>query len=234
MYHITIYWIVLFDYHRALLLAFSLPFSNSINAGKYRNGITEHNVIKNTNDNNDNHNKQNWNSTTTATTFSHESVFVRDILHLSPADAYNRCVRGFRNDNLGLPAFLPSPVIENYGNERTGIGFILRRSPLALKEGIVHYDIDKTTGVYKLYYKVLNPSYTTFPVVDHLGTITLSPTTLDCNSTSSSSSLGCQLIWKVQWTPLFPSRIINLFVIIVLKLVINCACDYIAKQQPFD
>lgn len=56
-------------------------------------------------------------------------------------------------------------------------------------------------------YRVLNPSYCTWPVYNHLGRVRFTSTSNSTNyhddETSSGSSVGgCQMEWTVQWTPL--------------------------------
>jgi hypothetical protein len=230
LYQTIIYWIVLFNCHCIFVVVAFSPLPSSVennNGGGMFNSL--HNNNNNINDCDEDNRVMMTNATVSS--FTNELVFERDIPHLTPADAYNRCVRSFRDDNLGLPSFLPYPVIDNRGNESTGVGLVIRRSPLELKEGIVDCKINTATGIWILYYKVLNPSYTTFPVQDHLGTITLLPKDNNNNNTGDTSCVGCHLIWKVQWTPLSPSLLINLFVIPAIISIINSACNYVAKED---
>ncbi|KAL7560345.1 hypothetical protein ACA910_020266 [Epithemia clementina (nom. ined.)] len=73
--------------------------------------------------------------------FSHKIIVQRDLPHLTLSQARQRCLQAWRVDNLDLPLPFP-PFILDWGDEETGLGFVLARvPPLFLKEGIVahHY-----------------------------------------------------------------------------------------------
>jgi len=126
--------------------------------------------------------------------------------------------------NLGLP-LLP-PIVLDPGHEETGVGFcLLRIPPLGLKEGIVHQSQDTTEDGQSrvtIQYQVLNPSYLTWPVQNHLGTMVFT-------GSDNKGETACELEWTVQWTPLwlpipFWSQVLDW----ITRLVITTAATYMA------
>lgn len=150
--------------------------------------------------------------------FNNSMIFTRELLTLNVTEAYKRCLKVFRDDNMGLPTWMTRSVIIARGDESTGLGCIIRRAPLTLQEGIVEYNVNETTKSITMQYKVLNPSYSTFPVISHLATVSL-----------LSKSKGCTLIWTIDWIPLPPTRFINLYVANSVRFVINRAADYVLE-----
>lgn len=153
--------------------------------------------------------------------FRKKRVFERILPSLSPKSAYDRVLKGWRDDNLGFPPFVPYPLILNRGNEATGVGLVLQRVPLFLREGIVAYEINSVTGSWTMNYQILNPSYFTFPVKAHRGTIVLSP-----------MDAGSSLKWTVEWTPLPPARVLDVVTELCVGFAINRAADYVVEGDP--
>jgi hypothetical protein len=157
--------------------------------------------------------------------FTHFITVTRHLPTRSLQQAYARCLRAWRVDNLGLPkpplSFL-QPMILKSGHVTTGVGLICQRwMPLAafcfachLQEGIVGFQESSTSTSntessnkqeekdmeewMQMEYKVLNPSYCTWPVYHHLGRVRFTANTKD----SGSGGGGCRMEWTVQWTPL--------------------------------
>lgn len=168
--------------------------------------------------------------TTCVALYTHQLTVCRSLPSTSPADAYQRCLKGWREENLGLP-LLP-PFVVNKGETKTGIGLVLLRIPPAgLKEGIVDCQSrilaskDETSPclqVIEMHYKVLNPSWITWPVKEHEGCITFTET----------AASGCDLKWHVQWTPLavLPpfSSLWNSALEKITSLIIEASADYVA------
>jgi hypothetical protein len=78
-------------------------------------------------------------------------------------------------------------------------------------------------------YKVLNPSYATWPVYNHVGHVRF---TKETTTTTTSADTGCSVLmeWTVQWTPL-PVPIIpywdNILTLVTTR-VIETAGNYMA------
>jgi hypothetical protein len=179
--------------------------------------------------------------------FTHELRIYRYIPWTSsPSVVYQRCLDGWRDENLGLP-LLP-PIIVNRGHPDTGEGLVLMRiPPAALLEGIVNFTstirIDyaasssaqdslavsnSTLQLLDMHYKVLNPSWITWPVEAHAGCITFSP---------AENGTGCLLTWRVQWTPLttkwIPLKLALLWnagLEYLTRLIVNSSADHVVKE----
>ena len=52
-------------------------------------------------------------------------------------------------------------------------------------------------------YKVLNPSYTTWPLQDHFGTVVFVAATKDHNNKNNNHGGGSHMTWTIEWTPLW-------------------------------
>jgi len=148
---------------------------------------------------------------------------------------FERCLKGWRHDNLGFPWFIPPPLLVNPGDAATGVGLVVTRiPPLALQEGIVDYS-QKVMVVNgqeqivekEILYRVLNPGWLTFPLAKHEGRVRVFQT-----EATETGQDGCLCLeWNVQWTPL-PVPILNSqwedLMELTLTSLVSCACDYIA------
>ena len=174
--------------------------------------------------------------------FTDKLVFRRQLPpDVTPSQAYARCLQAWRVDNLGLPWFLVSPpFILEWGDEDTGVGFVLARvPPLFLKEGIVHHsvELDNTNNtMLVMQYKVCNPGYLTWPVKNHLGTIIFRHPTMQNEQMEQDSNtvvvvaVGCEIEWTIEWTPLWmPIPYWRKVLAWVHGLVIETAINHIAK-----
>jgi hypothetical protein len=127
------------------------------------------------------------------------------------------CLTGWRRDNLGLPWYIPKPILSHPGHPTTGIGLILIRiPPLGLQEGIVNvvWNTDDTTNIQPssvtVVYQVLNPGWLTFPVHEHVGYIRFVVEDDDDRRGDDDNNAKninprqqfVRLEWTVQWTPL--------------------------------
>jgi hypothetical protein len=132
-----------------------------------------------------------------AAAFSQSIVVHRRVAQTTPASGYQATLQAWK-ENLGLWFLLP-PIILEQGHPETGVGFVLVRIPPAgLREGIVNCQwTEEGQQQVRMDYKVLNPSYFTWPVADHQGEILWRATT-----SSDSREEDAELEWTVQWNPL--------------------------------
>jgi hypothetical protein len=189
--------------------------------------------------------------------FTHTITVTRHLPNTSLAQAYAKCLRAWRVDNLGLPKpsclSIMQPQIIQPGHVTTGVGLICQRwMPLGsclfrcshLQEGIVGFQEssskrDTMETWMQMEYKVLNPSYCTWPVYNHLGRVRFTATTTFNNKNNNNNSNkdsvlvvggGCRMEWTVQWTPL-PVPIIPFWDKIltwITTMVIETAGNYMA------
>ena len=153
---------------------------------------------------------------------------------ITVSTVFQRCLQGWRLDNLGFPWFIPPPLLVDPGDAATGVGLVVMRiPPLALREGIVDYSQrvmlvkGKEQVVEKeIIYRVLNPGWLTFPLAKHEGRVRV------CQEVDQDGCLCLE--WHVRWTPL-PVPIFNSqwehLMERTLTSLISCACDYIASSS---
>ena len=189
--------------------------------------------------------------------YSHNLVQRRSMpTGLSIDDCYQRVVKAWREENIGLPWYVLPPFVRDGGDPITGVGLTVVRFPPpgALQERIISYketqqDIDDTeaslsssktdtavlTGK-ELVYKVMNPGWWTWPVSEHEGRI-------QCTSISKDTDTEIQLIWTVQWTPLnlpgvlaktVMQRLLENALYSFTDAVIGRATDHIARRFDDD
>ena len=147
----------------------------------------------------------------------------------TPSQGYQRCLKGWRQDNLGL-WLLPPPLILKQGDAETGVGFVLVRvPPVGLREGILECSKnEKGKGDWEMKYAILNPGWLTWPVQDHEGRIRFS-------SDDTDGSHGTVMEWTVQWTPLSVPAVFQTpwenFLLLLTKRIITIAADYVARDD---
>lgn len=139
--------------------------------------------------------------------------------------AYQRCVEIWRDENLGLPWFVPPPFLKDRGDPVTGVGLeVVRIPPLGLREGIVdcHFAASSNEDSGEecwMEYKVLNPSWLTWPVQSHLGRISFR------QLSTSDSNVQTELEWRVQWVPL---PLVGIIVGFATRKIVSTAARYLA------
>ena len=115
-----------------------------------------------------------------------QKLSIRKVIAAPPTEAYEACLRGWRDANFRLP--IPPPVTLACGDEATGLGFRLMRVPPFLIERINVAEFPST-----LEYGVANPGRRTYPVSHHLGRITFRESALPSQT---------DFEWYVEWEPL--------------------------------
>lgn len=146
---------------------------------------------------------------------------------VTPTQAYLRCVQIWREENLGLPWFVPFPILRNRGDDQTGVGLeVMRIPPFGLREGITdaHYVNDDSSSCW-MEYKVLNPSWLTWPVRSHRGLITFQPTT------EEDENVHTTLEWRVEWVSL---PLVHEVVQFFTRLIISHAAHYLSTTTAAD
>lgn len=170
-----------------------------------------------------------------AVVYSHRRTFTRRLAEgTTPMQAFERCLKGWRQDNLGLAWYIPKPTIVSHGDETTGVGFeVVRRPPLGgMVERIIDYKCIPSSGEKEegkdhegeieaivMTYKVVNPGPCTCPVKDHLGTIRF-----QAESSSEGATTTTAVDWTVEWIPL---PVLGLIVPAITRYVIGTAVNYI-------
>jgi hypothetical protein len=153
----------------------------------------------------------------------------------TPSQGYQRCLRGWRQDNLGL-WLLPPPMILKQGDAETGVGFVLLRvPPVGLREGILECSKnDKDKDELEMKYAILNPGWLTWPVQEHEGRIRFSRVT-DNGNGDTGGGHGTVMEWTVQWTPLSVPAIFQVpwekFLLVLTELIVTTAGDYVARDD---
>jgi hypothetical protein len=158
----------------------------------------------------------------------------------TPSQAYQRCLKGWRQDNLGL-WLLPPPLILKQGNAETGVGFVLARiPPVGLREGILECSTDEDGEECEMKYAILNPGWLTWPVCEHEGRIRFSRDADNNSDNIDGTNIDgpCTVMeWTVQWTPLsVPVPAVlqgpwEAFLLVLTRLVITTAADYVARDD---
>ncbi len=153
--------------------------------------------------------------------YSFQKHVRRYLPKLATAEAYQRCLNGWRTDNFHLP-LLP-PLILNRGDDITGVGFeIMRIPPFGLREGILDCQVLQVNKnpellVWNMTYQVLNPGWLTWPVESHIGNVCFSP---------DSKGNGCVMDWTVKWNPLpHVGPLVNL----LTTMVVDVCANYVSQ-----
>lgn len=166
----------------------------------------------------------------TTAAFEQAICFQRDLQHLTPSRAYNRCLCGWREDNLGL--WLPPPVILDSGDPETGVGLTLLRLPPGLQERIIGFDEQasksddlKNEDSLAMRYTLVNPGPLTWPVSKHMGVISF-----------DSLEVGCSMTWTVRWTPLLQhprwlAHPASALLKAITSAIISCAVKYVVAAD---
>lgn len=152
--------------------------------------------------------------------FADQVVFSRTIHRTTPQEAYRVALQAWKQ-NLGL-WFVPLTVILEQGDPQTGAGLVLLRIPPFLKEGIVGRE-ELEHGGLKMTYKVLNPSFLTWPIQDHIGEISF-------RRSSDKDEVTTKMEWKVQWTPLAEwTPYFREALKAITTVIIGMASDYVVE-----
>lgn len=140
----------------------------------------------------------------------------------TPFQAYQRCVEIWRDENLGL-SLLPPPLLLHRGDPCTGVGLeVMRIPPFGLREGITRTSISKSEDINEkmdscwMEYKVLNPSWLTWPVQWHRGTISF-----------HRRADSTEILWKVEWVPLLP-MVVGSLVLWLTRGIVSHAVGFLA------
>lgn len=156
---------------------------------------------------------------------------------ITPQDAYQLGLQTFRDDKFGL-AIAPAAIMMVRGNETTGIGCEVFRLPRGTIEKIVDYNYNDITGVYTLFYKIMNPNWRTFPCIDHLGQVMFTPnnyiTTNTADNTTITTTNGTILDWIVKWEPMWPRDLANRSIYRRLNMGIPMAVNHIVELNPYN
>jgi hypothetical protein len=157
----------------------------------------------------------------------------------TPSQGYQRCLKGWRQDNLGL-WLLPPPLILKQGDAETGVGFVLVRvPPVGLREGILECSKndkgnDKGNDDWEMKYAILNPGWFTWPVQEHEGRIRFSSETDNGNGDTDGGG-STVMEWSVQWTPLSVPAVLQglfeKFLLLLTERIITTAADYVARDD---
>jgi hypothetical protein len=143
--------------------------------------------------------------------------------------AYQAALRAWREENLGLPLYFLPPIVLDRGDKDTGVGLrLMRIPPFGLIESIVDYneinDADEKSQT--MIYKVLNPSWLTWPVSYHRGEIEVKMDDIKSQ---------CELHWRVEWTPYslgsFVDPAFHGFVKKVTTFIITTAADHVVRER---
>jgi hypothetical protein len=155
---------------------------------------------------------------------------------MTPSQGYQRCLRGWRRDNLGL-WLLPPPLILKQGDDETGVGFVLVRvPPVGLREGILECSTnDNDNDDWEMKYAILNPGWLTWPVQEHEGRIRFSRETEDGIADTDGGCAGTVMEWTVQWTPLTVPAVFQgpweKLLLVLTERIITTAADYVARDD---
>ena len=85
-----------------------------------------------------------------------------------------------------------------------------------------------------MHYKVLNPSWMTWPVKEHAGCITFTELTGSITTATATTTTGCDMEWHVQWTPLaipLISPLWNRALETITTIVIETSANYVAAAS---
>lgn len=145
--------------------------------------------------------------------YTHNYQVRRTIPDKSPAQAYKKCLQGWREENFNLP--LNPPFILHQGDQITGKGFeLMRIPPFGLREAIIDHEHGPQLV---MIYKVMNPGWFTYPVVEHQGKVTFIP-----------KNEGTELDWNIQWTPLPHCGWVTQF---FTELVVNKCVEFVVDKS---
>ena len=143
--------------------------------------------------------------------FTAEYETTRVCMHLTPEEAYQRALQGWRT-GFGRSVG-PLPTVVKAGDAQTGVGLVIEQPLVGLQESIVEH---KTDPVLAMVYTVLNPQWYTCPVEKYIGQISFEP-----------QGDGTLVRWHGKWTPL---SMMGWFVQPVVSTLMNQFIDYIVLE----